>query len=176
MRIYIASSWRCPHYRPVLEVLRAAGFDCYDFQNPESAFSWSQIDPNWKSWSTREYIGHLAHPLAKKGFCNDSSAMILADACVLVLPSGRSAHLEAGWFIGQSKPTVVLILDKATEPELMYLAATRICTSIDEMIAVFREMHCEMFTRLPYVISDCEGHGHYECEECSRNMKEEQGA
>ena len=42
-----------------------------------------------------------------------------ADACVLVLPCGRSAHLEAGWFVGAGKPLHILQLDRE-EPELMY--------------------------------------------------------
>jgi nucleoside 2-deoxyribosyltransferase len=41
-----------------------------------------------------------------------------ADACVLVLPCGRSAHLEAGWFAGKGKPVFVLTFD-GEEPELM---------------------------------------------------------
>ena len=43
-----------------------------------------------------------------------------ADACVLVLPCGRSAHLELGWFVGQGKATCVLHkADDPIEPELM---------------------------------------------------------
>jgi nucleoside 2-deoxyribosyltransferase len=43
------------------------------------------------------------------------------DACVLVMPCGRSAHLEAGFAIGAGKPTAILISEG--EPELMYKMA-----------------------------------------------------
>lgn len=41
-----------------------------------------------------------------------------ADACVLVLPSGRSSHLEAGWFAGKGKPVAVFATEPV-EPDLM---------------------------------------------------------
>ena len=34
MKLYIASSWRNAHYPAVVEALRGAGFDVYDFRNP----------------------------------------------------------------------------------------------------------------------------------------------
>ncbi len=42
-----------------------------------------------------------------------------ADACVLLLPCGRSAHLELGWFVGQGKATCILHSHEMMEPELM---------------------------------------------------------
>jgi hypothetical protein len=53
------------------------------------------------------------------GFDHDFDAMKWADGCVLLLPSGMSAHLEAGWFGGAGKPVVVLA-PELREPELMY--------------------------------------------------------
>jgi len=49
----------------------------------------------------------------------------------LVLPCGRSAHLELGWFCGQGKQTIVL-LDQM-EPELMVKMVDHICISLDEV-------------------------------------------
>jgi nucleoside 2-deoxyribosyltransferase len=49
-------------------------------------------------------------------------ALNAADVTVLVLPCGRSAHLEAGYTAGQGKP-VVILLDQTFEPELMYKMA-----------------------------------------------------
>jgi nucleoside 2-deoxyribosyltransferase len=42
-----------------------------------------------------------------------------ADCCVLVLPCGRSAHIEAGYMAGRGKPVWVLAVEPC-EPELMY--------------------------------------------------------
>jgi hypothetical protein len=45
-------------------------------------------------------------------------ALRWCDTCVLVLPSGRSAHLEAGWAAGAGKTTIGLLADG--EPDLMW--------------------------------------------------------
>jgi hypothetical protein len=52
---------------------------------------------------------------------------------VLVLPCGRSAHLEAGWAKGAGKRLVIL-LDEQNEPELMYRFADAICLDLDELM------------------------------------------
>ena len=57
-----------------------------------------------KVWSPEQYRDRLSHPLAERQFKNDLEAIRSCDACVLVLPCGRSAHTEAGWFAGAGKP------------------------------------------------------------------------
>jgi hypothetical protein len=122
-RIYLATSWRNEHHAGVLAELRAAGAEVYDFKNPapgNNGFGWSQVDPDLKSDLTVERMRRvLAHPVSQAGFDHDFNAMKWADACVLLLPSGMSAHLEAGWFAGASKPVAVLA-PEIREPELMY--------------------------------------------------------
>lgn len=139
-KIYVASSWRNPHQQAIVQVLRAAGHEVYDFRNPAPGnigFHWSAIDPHWKDWTPKGLRLGLGHEIAAGGFGLDFGAMEWADQCVLVLPTGRSAHLEAGWFMGQGRPVTILALDPI-EPELMYLLAgspDAITTSIDEMLA-----------------------------------------
>ena len=146
MKIYVASSWRCVRQPGVVKALRAAGFTVYDFKNPpdRSDFQWSEIDPNWQQWSWFEFRECLEHPRAKAGFVGDFTAMQNADVCVLVLPCGRSACLEAGWFVGKGKPLIIL-LTETTEPELMYKMAHTICGEISEVIADIRQL-AEPFT------------------------------
>ena len=141
MKIYVASSWRNQYQPDVVRRLRAAGYDVYDFRNPregDTGFHWSEIDPDWQSWTPDKYVVAMQHPIAVAGFKSDFDAMKWADACVLVLPSGRSAHLEAGWFCGQGKPCMVYI-PEPIEPELMYKLASRICTSMDEVLRLLAQ-------------------------------------
>lgn len=136
MRIYVASSWRCAAQPEVVRALREAGNVVYDFRHPRlgnRGFHWSEIDLNWQEWTPEVYRKALDTRTAKRGFKSDFEAMKGAGACVLVLPCGRSAHLEAGWFVGAGKPLHILILEKC-EPELMYKMATSICLSIRELI------------------------------------------
>jgi nucleoside 2-deoxyribosyltransferase len=62
------------------------------------------------------------------------SALRESDMTVLVLPCGRSAHLELGYATGAKKPTVVLLDDPMSEPELMYKACSAICVTVAEVV------------------------------------------
>lgn len=136
-RVYVASSWRNAHQPAVVDELRAGGHAVYDFRNPSNGvpgFTWSAIDPGWMGWSASEYRRLLTtDPIAARGFLNDLRGMQWADTCVLVLPCGRSAHLEAGWFAGAGKRCIILTRD-GEEPELMALLANEICISIEEVL------------------------------------------
>lgn len=134
--VYVASSWRNDMQPAVVHTLRAAGVDCYDFRNPapgEHGFAWSEIDPGWLGWSADEYVAALDHPLAVEGFRRDFDAMKRADTFVLVLPCGRSAHLELGWAVGAGKRTAVLTRD-GEEPELMAKMVDHIATSVLDLL------------------------------------------
>lgn len=139
MKIYVASSWRNLSQPYIVMRLRSAGHEVYDFRNPrdgEHSFHWSEIDPQWQSWELDAFRSALQHPAARSGFASNFAAMEWADTCVLVLPCGRSAHLEAGWFIGQGKPVFILMTINQ-EPELMYNMAT-VVTCEDELTAALK--------------------------------------
>jgi hypothetical protein len=148
VRIYVASSWRNTDQPAVVAALRAAGHEVYDFKNPkpgDDGFRWRDVglsrnDDN--ACAPADLRQALTHPRAVEGFASDFGAMNWADACVLVLPCGRSAHLEAGWMAGAGKPTLVLApLDgRPIEPELMYgVTGRELCLSLDEAIAKLAE-------------------------------------
>ena len=119
-KIYVASSWRNDYQQDIVRVLRDAGHEVYDFKNPPngSGFSWEQIDKYWQAWDMQQYMKSLDHPLAEAGYKSDYDAMVWADTFVLVLPCGRSAHLELGWACGQGKRTMIFHPEMC-EPELM---------------------------------------------------------
>jgi hypothetical protein len=121
VKIYLASSWRNTYQPEILAALRAAGHEVYDFKNPAPGnvgFGWRQTIERPIA-TCADLLEALRHPRAVDGFRLDFDAMKWADACVLLLPCGNSAHLEAGWFAGQGKP-VVVIVPELREPELMY--------------------------------------------------------
>ena len=130
MKIYVASSWRNNFQPHIVDALRGIGHEVYDFKNPapgNNGFHWSEIDPNWERWQAEEYLIALAHPISEAGFKSDWDAMQWSDVGVLVLPCGRSAHLEAGYFVGAGKPLYIVLGDEnPVIPELMYKMATLI--------------------------------------------------
>lgn len=136
-RIYVASSWRNPDQPAVVEILRAGGHEVYDFRHPEpgdNGFHWSEIDPHWQAWSPSEYVEALDHPVAMAGFGKDFAAMEWADVFVLVLPCGRSAHLELGWAVGMGKATAIYLDDDGFEPELMYRMVNHLATDMGDLL------------------------------------------
>ncbi len=136
LKIYVASSWRNPRQQVIVELLRDHGYRVYDFEHPEpgtNGFHWSEIDPEWNNWGAAEFRNSLGHPIAEKAFALDMTALQECDVCVLVLPCGRSAHLEAGFALGAGKPTVILMSGR-DEPELMYKMTPHICTDWKEML------------------------------------------
>lgn len=141
-RVYVASSWRNEIQQSIVTLLRGLGHQVYDFRAPHATgpdrgrrgqgFSWSEIDPTWRSWTPEQARNALDHTVARDGFGSDMDALKCCDVCVLVLPSGRSAHLEAGWASGAGKG-LVIVQFAALEAELMYLMADAIVTTACEI-------------------------------------------
>lgn len=138
-RIYLASSWRNEQQPAVVEALRAAGHEVYDFRAPTPGvlgFSWKHCEgdpPPWSAEKTREV---LSHPRAEEGFGLDFDAMKWADTFVMLQPCGRSAALELGWAAGAGKRALVLLAD-GQEPELM-LKVAKLCTTLQEVLDELR--------------------------------------
>lgn len=137
MKIYVASSWRCPYQPEAVQKLRALGHEVYDFRGPgtgwgevegaDGGFHWHEVDPDWKNWpnDVPRYLRGLEHPRAVEGFDRDMNALKAADACILVNPCGQSAHAELGWAAGAGKLTAAWC-PEIREPDLMLKMASYI--------------------------------------------------
>ncbi len=137
MKVYVATSWRNEYQPGVVDALRKARHEVYDFRNPrdgDNGFHWSEIDPEWKLWTPPRYREHLKHPIANAGFKSDMDALRWCDAVVAVQPFGRSASLELGWAAGAGKLTILLLADG--EPELMVKMCDHICINMHEVEAI----------------------------------------
>ena len=120
-----------------MAILREYGHEVYDFRNPrpgQHGFSWREIDPDWQSWTPEQYREAMKHPIAVAGYALDIEALRACDACVLVLPAGRSASWEFGYAMGMGKRGFVIQFEPQ-EPELMFREAT-ILTSLKELDAL----------------------------------------
>lgn len=148
--IYLASSWRNDQQPEVVNALRHNGHQVYDFRNPgdsktspvsgdsSGGFRWSDIDPSWESWSPWAFTQALGTATATRGYGTDWRGMEWADVGVLLLPSGRSAHLEAGYFAGHPDKSLHILVPELPEPELMYLMADGIHLSIESLLKGLR--------------------------------------
>lgn len=139
-RIYVASSWRNKYQPEVVSKLVDFGHEIYDFRNPpgKAGFQWKDIEESWQTWTMERYRELLTTTAdAAFGYTADRRAMQWADTCLLVLPCGRSAHLEAGYFHGANKRLIIYI-PEPIEPDLMYLMADYICLTMDEVFEALR--------------------------------------
>jgi hypothetical protein len=133
MRVYVASSWKNDRQPEVVSALRRAGHEAYDFRQPDSGrkpFRWDELSQ--PSWNTAAVRGALCRPEVCETFQSDMAALRNSEAVVLVLPAGRSAHLEFGWAVGAGRRSIVLLADQ--EPELMYGMAEVLCETIEEVV------------------------------------------
>lgn len=156
MNIYLASSWRNPHYESLLEELRKT-FCVYDFK--ERGFEWHEvISANSRERKTKpshkwKVDGHelkdaLKHPTSLKHYSFDAEALKACNALVLLLPCGRSAHLEAGFAMGERKPVFVYLPPTVTvEPELMYLLGG----SAEEVYSDFSSLKLALESEREYI-------------------------
>lgn len=143
-KVYLASSWRNADQPRVVLLLRDAGHEVYDFRNPapgQKGFAWRDCGgeaavegPGSGARTIAVYLQAIRSQRAVDGFALDKTALDWCDACVLLLPCGRSAHLEAGYAAGQGKQTIFYLAPSQFEPELMYLLGHGCVTTDAELI------------------------------------------
>jgi hypothetical protein len=128
LRIYVASSWKNPHYPVVLAALRAAG---------HAVFDWRESGFRFPDCATRlDYVQALRSSDASAQFHRDMRAIEEADAVVLLLPAGASAHAEAAWAAAKGTQVVVYLGDEKPQPELMHRMLGGFVESIEQLLFV----------------------------------------
>lgn len=122
MNIYVASSWKNLIQPIIVRRLHKQGHEVYDFHNADKVFNW-KCDTQVQHGCTASALqSALKTGVTDGAFAEDMQALMRCDVCVLVLPCGLSAHLEAGWAAGAGKHIIVYFNspDDEIEPELMY--------------------------------------------------------
>lgn len=133
MKIYVASSWRNLYFDDVFACISQNFPHVYNFKAP-GGFHWKQVlGSDWEKVSLEEYKAGLEHPEAVSGFIKDEVALKTSKATVLILPCGRSAHLELGVAVGLEQFTAIYT-PEPLEPELMYKFVDLITDDIEELI------------------------------------------
>lgn len=141
MKIYVASSWRNEDYEGVVQILRHNGHDVWDWRNPPTGgngFKWQDAGmPDYQHGDCVDTVTlktMLDTPVAQAGYRSDLQGMRFAEICVLLLPAGRSAHMEAGYMAGRGK-TAYVLREHDDEPDLMHLLFDGIFGTMGELLA-----------------------------------------
>lgn len=145
MKIYMASSWKNEKVvKAVTNILRETGFDVDNFtDNANGRFVFHYLEIG--EIHTLNAISFLKDERAQKAFQEDKKWLDWADVVVLVLPAGRSAHLEAGYIKGQGKHLVILSPYgfPSGEFDVMYGFADLLTTQTSEVMAFLANVSVE---------------------------------
>lgn len=135
--VYLIGSLRNPEVIPLANWLEAES----DYEVFTSWFAAGpEADDKWKEHETargRSYKQALQHYAARHVFAFDKEHIERADAVLLVLPAGKSGHLELGWALGQGKPGFILLAD-VDRFDVMYLFATGVADDKNEVLDMLK--------------------------------------
>jgi len=133
-KIYLIGSLRNPKVPDIAIRLREEGFDVFDdwyAAGPEADDYWQKYEKQ----RGHSYLEALEGFAANHVFQFDRAHLDTADAGVLVLPAGKSGHLELGYLIGQRKPGFILFDKEPERWDVMYRFAHAVSFTVDELVA-----------------------------------------
>ena len=131
--IYIIGSLRNTKVPEVGDKLRASGYEAFD----QWYSAGPEADDHFKQYHIdrgNSYSKALESYAARHIFNFDKTHLDRCDAAIIVLPGGRSAHLELGYIIGTGKPGYVLLDNESDRWDLMYQFASGIYSSVEDLI------------------------------------------
>jgi hypothetical protein len=134
MKIYLIGSLRNKDIPSIAATLREAlpddeFFDDWYAAGPEA-------DDFWKCYEqerNRTYAEALDGYAANHVYHFDKAHLDDSDAAVLILPAGRSGHLELGYMAGRGKATFILLPQDNDRWDVMYRFADCVCVSVEEL-------------------------------------------
>lgn len=133
-KIYLIGSLRNPEVPKLAASLRKLGFYVFDdwfAAGPEADDYWRDYEQARGHNFAKALDGHAAHHV----FNFDKEHLDACDIGVLLLPAGKSGHLELGYMIGQGKEAYIIYPEEPERFDVMYLFANRVFGSIDDFLS-----------------------------------------
>ncbi len=133
--IYLIGSLRNPLVPDIANALRKEGHEVFD--------QWYGAGPNaddhWMEYCKNKGMNFqqaLADHGAQHVYNFDRRFLDTCDTAVLVLPAGKSGHLELGYALGCGKKGFILLNGEPDRYDVMYNFATGVCLNLEELIDV----------------------------------------
>lgn len=133
MKIYVISSLKNPKVPHLGNQLRDLGYDVMDHWwggGPEADDCWQK----YERIRGRTYKEALYDHYATHIWGYDKCHLDASDIGVMLLPVGRSAHIELGYLMGQDKLTFVLFDGEPERYEVMYRFATDVFFNQEDLL------------------------------------------
>ena len=132
-RAYLIGSLRNPNVPVVANYLRSEHglniFDDWYAAGPEADDKWMAYEKG----RGRDFSSALAGAAAQHVFAFDRENIGASQAAVLVLPAGKSGHLELGWAAGMGKLTAILLEGEPERYDVMYNFADLITNDLSAL-------------------------------------------
>jgi nucleoside 2-deoxyribosyltransferase len=115
--------------------LRALGHEVFD----DWYAAGPEADDYWQAYETAK---HHSFVQALRGYPAqhvagyDKSHLDRCDTAVLLMPAGKSGHLELGYMIGQGKPGFILMPGEPERFDVMYCLAAGVFTRESDLYDV----------------------------------------
>lgn len=132
--VYLIGSLRNAQVPVLAAKLRAERHEVFDdwyAAGPEADDYWMQYEKDRGHTFTQALKGHAAQHV----FEYDKSHLDRSGVAVLVLPAGKSAHLEFGYMIGSGKEGYILMDGEPERYDVMYKFATGVFTNEKDLFA-----------------------------------------
>ncbi len=144
--IYLIGSLANPEIPKLATLLRGKlGVEVFDDWHGAGEEA-DRIRRDYERARGRSFPDALASPVWQSIFNLDKEQIDRASTVVLVLPAGKSGHLEFGYAIGRGKRGYILLDGEPERYDVMYGFASRVLTSKEELmlqIAADERLHVE---------------------------------
>ena len=139
--IYLIGSLRNENVPKTANRIEAeTGLECFD--------SWfspgPQADDYWRDYEKlrgRSYGEALRSYAAQHVYEFDKHHIDRCDIGVLLMPAGKSGHLELGYILGRGKPGYIVFDQEPERWDVMYQFASGIYFSVDDLIKRLQTAH-----------------------------------
>lgn len=141
--VYLIGSLRNPQVRGLAEKIRSLGFDVFDDWHAAG----EKADDIWMEYEKgrrRTYYEALQGCTANHTFSYDLHHLHRAALGVLLLPAGKSAHLEFGYLLGQGKPGYMYMPEEPERWDVMVKFATDIALSENSLLTMLEKQYLRM--------------------------------
>ncbi len=131
LKIYLIGSLRNPQTPEIAKEIRRLGFNVFDdwyAAGPEADDKWRDYEIG-RGHSYREGLQGYA---ADHVYQFDKKHLDDCDIAILLMPAGKSAHLELGYIIGKGKIGYILP-DNPERWDVMYLFAKGVFNNLKEL-------------------------------------------
>lgn len=128
MKIYLASSWKMKQTVITMDkILKDAGHAVDSFCSEDServSFDWDELTGIMENEGididNSNAIDMMGHWRVREAFQEDKKWIDWADVLIMIMPCGRSSHLEAGYAVGKGKKMYIVGGFEKGEFDVMY--------------------------------------------------------